>query len=234
MSLSATIVLVHGALTDASVWNGVLDCLAALGQPAVAPAMPLRGLHTDAAYLSSFLKTVTGPTVLVGHSYGGTVISHPQLEHGNVAALVYVAAFAPDAGESTGELNGRWPGSRLGEATTVLREHPDGVDLYLKPEHFVDVYGGDLEPAIAYRMAVAQRPLDTRALGDTFDGAPLWRTIPSWALLATQDNSLPVAAQRAMAERAGSKTVEIAASHATPVANPQAVLEVIQDALRSA
>jgi pimeloyl-ACP methyl ester carboxylesterase len=127
-STDLTIVLVHGALTDGSVWNGVSGKLQAEGFVTVAPAMPLRGLHTDAEYLASFLDTIDGPVLIAGHSYGGSVISHPVIAKNGVKALIFVAAFAPEAGESAGELNGRWPGSKLGEETAVIRPYRGGKD----------------------------------------------------------------------------------------------------------
>jgi pimeloyl-ACP methyl ester carboxylesterase len=231
MAKHPTIVLVHGALTDASVWNGVTRHLQSLGYATIAPAMPLRGLHSDAEYLSAFLKTLDGPVVLAGHSYGGSIISHPLIDHHQVKALVFVAAFAPDAGESTGELNGRFPGSKLGDAAMTLRDYPGGTDLYLHPEHFADVYAADLPASIVALMATAQRPLNVAALGETFDGAPTWRHIPSWTVVATADNSLPAEAQRFMAQRATSTVIEVEASHALPVAKPEAIAKVIAEAM---
>lgn len=227
MTHKPTIVLVHGALTDASVWNGVSATLQADGFSVVAPALPLRGLASDAEHLAAFLRTVDGPLVVAGHSYGGSVISHPAVASEKVKALVFVAAFVPDAGESTGELNGRWPGSRLGEATAVFRACPDGQDLYLRPECFADVYAGDVDARTVGVMAAAQRPLNTAALGESFDGRPTWRSLPSWAVISTNDNSLPAEAQRAMAERANAIVTEVDASHASPVSQAGVVAETI-------
>jgi pimeloyl-ACP methyl ester carboxylesterase len=123
------IVLVHGALTDASVWNAVAARLQSQGFPTIAPALPLRGLGSDAAYLSAFLETIKGPFVLVGHSYGGSIISHPALAKHDLKALVFISAFAPDSGESTADLNGRWPGSKLSQSATIVRPYPGGQDL---------------------------------------------------------------------------------------------------------
>ena len=234
MSAKPTIVLVHGALTDASVWSEVIATLQHDGYTVTAPAIPLRGLESDAAYLAGFLGSLDGPVVLAGHSYAGSVISHPSIATADVTGLVFVSAFAPEAGESTGELNGRWPGSRLGEATTTVRGYPGGEDLYLRREDFADVYAGDLPADTVAMMAATQRPIDPAALGEAFAGAPAWRSIPSWTLVSTDDNSLPVAAQRAMAERAGSRIVEVASSHASPVSQPAVVAQVIRDAARAA
>jgi len=232
MSDQPTVVLVHGAFSDASAWNGVSHRLQNMGYVTLAPAMPLRGLHSDAEYLASFLKTVEGPMVLAGHSYGGSVISHPVLANINISALVFIAAFAPDVGESAGELNGKFPGSKLDEATTIVREYPGGQDLYLRSESFRDVYAADLTASAAALLAASQRPIDVTALGETFDREPIWRLTPSWMVVSTFDDSLPAEAQRFMGKRAGSTIVEIDASHASPISRPEAVATEIHAASR--
>jgi pimeloyl-ACP methyl ester carboxylesterase len=221
-----TVVLVHGALTDASVWAEVIRNLQGKGFAVVAPAMPLRGLASDVAYLESVLSTVSGPVVLVGHSFGGAVISAVRADP-LVRALVYVAAFQPDAGETAGALNDHFPGSKLGPDTTVVRPCPGGNDLYLKAGDFREVYAGDVPEAVAAVMAVTQRPIDPAALSEALPGPAAWRSIPSWALVSTEDNSLPPATLRFMAERAGSTVVEVRSSHAVPVAHPAAVTELV-------
>jgi pimeloyl-ACP methyl ester carboxylesterase len=228
-----TIVLVHGAFTDASVWRGVIDRLRSRGYPVVAPAIPLRGLASDSAYLAAFLKTVAGPIVLVGHSYAGAVISSAARDNTNVRSLVYVAAFQPDAGETAGGLNAKFPGSKLGPATTVALAYPGGNDVYLKPENFREVYAGDVDPRTAEEMAVTERPVEASALGESFQGAAAWHTIPSWAIVADQDQSLPPALERYMAGRAHSKITSVRSSHAVPVSHPGPVTDVIVDAARS-
>jgi pimeloyl-ACP methyl ester carboxylesterase len=211
-----TVVLVHGALTDASVWHGVIGRLQATGLTVLAPAMPLRGLASDAACLRGFLTTVDGPIVVAGHSYAGSVISDPAALTPAVRALAFVAAFQPDRGETTGELNGRFPGGKLGPDTTLLR----GADLYLRAENFADVYANDLDDATVAVLAAAQRPIDPAALDETLSGPPTWRALPSAALISTDDHSLPAEAQRFMAARAGSAAVEVQASHAVPLSRP--------------
>ncbi len=204
MTTEPTLVLVHGALTDASVWHGVIARLQARGYTVLAPSVAMRSLAADVAHLRSVLTTLDGPVVVAGHSYGGSIISDSAALTPDVRALVYVAAFQPDRGEITGELNGRFPGGRLGPETTVIRPYPGGADLYLRPEHFAGVYAADVDPGTAAVMAAAQRPIDPAALGETLTGPAAWRTRPSWALVSTADNSLPAPAQRFMAERAGS------------------------------
>ncbi|MGW8329127.1 alpha/beta fold hydrolase [Streptomyces sp. NPDC055897] len=228
-----TIVLVHGALTDAFVWNGVIRRAQAAGHRVVAPALPLRGLASDAAYLASFLETVPGPVVLVAHSYAGSVISHPAALDPKVRALVFIAAFQPDAGESSAELNEKFPGSKLGPATTTVVARPDGNDMYLEPEAFGEVYAGDVAPDVVAVMAAAQRPIDPAALGETLPAKATWHGVPSWALVSTRDFSLPPELLRFTARRAGSHTVEVESSHAVPVSHPQEVTELILEAVRA-
>lgn len=235
MSESApTVVLVHGALADASVWHRVIACLEGRGFRVLAPALPMRGLDQDAAYLYSVLSECgDGPIVVAAHSWGGSVIAHPAALTSSVRALVFVAAFAPDSGEAAGELNNRFPGSRLGPDTAVVRQRPDGTELFLRPEHFGEVYAADLDPVLVGVMASAQRGIDPDALGQSFTGPPTWRSRPSWALIATADASLPVQTQRFMAHRAGSTISEVNSSHAVPVAHPDKVTEVIVAAARA-
>ncbi len=222
-----TIVLVHGALTDASVWHAVTSELRRDGFTVFCPALPLRGLTSEAEYLASVLESFSGPLALVGHSYGGSVISSPLLSRRNLSALVYVAAFAPEAGESAGELNGRIPGSLLGPDTIDVRPYPGGQDIYLRPDRFREVYAHDLDEEKASTMAAAQRPIDAKALAESFDKAPLWKRIPSWFLVATEDRSLPPDIQRQMAQRAKAEWQEVLASHAVPVSQPLLTAQLI-------
>lgn len=229
----ATIVLVHGALTDASVWHPVIAELRRRGYDVVAPAVPMRSLAADVTYLRSFLNALTGPVVVAGHSYGGSIISDPDALTAAVRGLVFIAAFQQDTGETAGELNYRFPGSMLVPETTVVRPHPGGNDLYLRPERFAEVYAHDVEPTTCAVMAAAQHPIDPAALNETFAGTAAWRTVPSWCLVATSDRSVPTQAQRFMAERAGSDVVEHDSSHAVPVAHPVEVADIIDTAARA-
>ncbi|HEY3683374.1 MAG TPA: alpha/beta hydrolase [Streptosporangiaceae bacterium] len=234
-STAPTIVLVHGALTDASVWNEVTRRLQADGAAVHAPALPMRSLEGDAAYLAGFLGRLPAPVVLAGHSYAGAVISHPAITAtGAVAALVYVAAFQPDTGESAGELNERFPGSLLVPRNLAVVPNPlGGDDLTLAPERFAEVYAADVDPAHAAVMAASQRPVDPAVLGEPLPGEPSWRALPSWALVSTRDRSLPPAVLRFMADRAGSRTAEVASSHAAPVSRPAEVADLIRTAAAS-
>lgn len=235
-SLSApTLVLVHGALTDASVWHPVMRRLQAAGHAVLAPALPLRSLAGDARYLAGILANVPGPVVVAGHSYAGAVISHPDVAAaGNVAGLVYVAAFQPDTGEAAGELNERFPGSLLTPDNLAVSANPlGGDDLTLRPERFAEVYAADLAPEHAAVLAASQRPIDPAALGESFAGEPAWRSIPSWALVSTRDRSLPPAVLRFMAERAGSRVVEVDTAHAAPASRPAEVADLILEAAQA-
>ena len=230
-----SIVLVHGALTDASVWNDVALRLLSDGYEVHAPALPMRRLADDARYLAGVIERVEGPVVLVGHSYAGAVISHPAISAvGNVVALVYVAAFQPDAGETAGGLNEKFPGSLLTPDNLLVTPNPlGGDDLALRPDRFAQVYAADVDPARAAVMAAGQRPVEPAVLGEQLPGRPAWRTIPSWALVSTRDRSLPPEILRYMAERARSMTVEVESSHAAPVARPDAVTDLIRTAARA-
>ena len=233
LGLKPTVVLVHGAFADASGWAGVIDELHHDGYPVLAPANPLRDLDGDSDYLASILATTLGPVVLVGHSYGGAVITNAAAHLPNVRALVYIAAFAPDDGESIFELTGRYPGSRL---LTATRPRPYavpgvgvGVDTYIDTAQFHDVFVGDAPEATAAVMAASQRPLSLAAgLGKT--RAVAWKTIPSWYMVATEDHAIPPDAERFMARRAGSHTVEVTGSHAVMVAHPGPVADLIREA----
>ncbi|WP_406274064.1 alpha/beta hydrolase [Actinacidiphila glaucinigra] len=239
-----TIVLVHGAFADSSSWNGVIPHLREAGYPVIAAANPLRGLAGDAAYVASVVKGVEGPVVLAGHSYGGAVISEAAAGEAKVKALVYVAAFIPDKGESALELSNKYPGSTLGpnldalpfpltdEAASPLTDTGTGTDLYIKTEAFHDQFAADVPHTVTDLMAATQRPIAAAALEEPAT-ADAWRAIPSWSLVATADRNIPPAAQRFMSERAQARTEEIDASHAVSVSRPEAVARLILRAAES-
>ncbi|MET8751049.1 alpha/beta hydrolase [Streptomyces sp. NPDC004667] len=229
-----TIVLVHGAFADASSWSGTIRRLQRAGYPVLAPANPLRGLAADTAYLRSVLAAVEGPVVLVGHSYGGAVISGAALGDIRVKALVYIAAFTPDKGESAAELAAKFPGSTLGD-TVNPRSYPlpgggTGTELVIERAQFHRQFAADVPAADAAVMAATQRPVATAALEEKA-GEAAWKTIPSWALIVTADKNIPPAAERWMARRAGSHITEVDASHAVAVSRPAVVADVILDAV---
>ncbi|RSM68766.1 alpha/beta hydrolase [Actinoplanes sp. ATCC 53533] len=223
-----TIVLVHGAFAESASWKGVIERLQRRGYQVVAPANPLRGLSSDADYLRTVVDSVAGPVVLVGHSYGGAVITNAARGDADVKALVYVAAFAPAAGESALELSGKFPGSTLGGTLAPLALGDGSSDLYIRPDLFRRQFAADVAKDEATLMAVTQRPIRDAALGEV-SGVPAWAGTPSWFLLAGADLNIPVRAQRWMAARAGSRgTVEIAkASHAVGVSHPGPVADLI-------
>ncbi|WEH41990.1 alpha/beta hydrolase [Streptomyces sp. AM 2-1-1] len=232
-----TIVLEHGAFADAASWDGVVSQLQRAGYPVVSAANPLRGPATDAAYLRSVLDHVDGPVVLVGHSYGGTVISQAAAGiEDKVKALVYIAAFLPDTGESSIGLTNKFPGSTLGEAVeSVDYTLPDGgrgADVYIKPELFRDQFAADVPVEKARLMAAGQRPIAAAALEEKSTQAA-WKTIPSWSLVTTEDRNIPVAAQRYMSARAKARTTTIDASHAVSVSHPEAVTRIVEQAART-
>lgn len=210
-SAKPTVVLVHGAWADASGWSGVTESLQAKGYPVVATANPLRSLTGDSAYLAARLKTIKGPIVLVGHSYGGAVITNAATGNPNVKSLVYIAAFAPDRGEATLQLAAKYPGSRLTDDPAApiptaldavpLGGGPTDVDLYVKPDKFGDVFLSDrLDASRANVLAASQRPA-TAVTGAEKSGTPAWKTIPSWYLVATDDRTIGTENLRFMAEQ---------------------------------
>jgi pimeloyl-ACP methyl ester carboxylesterase len=227
------VVLVHGAFTDASSWRYVAARLADDGYSVLAPANPLRGLEEDSAYLSSVLATIEGPIVLVGHSYGGAVITNAANGNPNVKALVFIVAFALDAGESLATINAKFPDSDLGTAL-LERRYPlpdgtSGTDFYIDPAKFRNVFAKDLSSSATATMSLTQRPLSASAF-NAASSAPAWRTISSWYLVATEDRAIDPEAERFMAERAGAHTVEVKASHAVSMSRPNAVARLIRDA----
>ena len=232
-----TVVLVHGGWDNSTGWNAVVDELQRRGYPVIAPANPLRSIASDAAYLSSILDTIEGPIVLVGHSYGGTVITNAAVGHDNVEALVYIAGFAPEEGESQLQLVTMNPGSEIGPPTLITRPYPlpdgsQGVDLYLTHEGIRTAFAADVPGRVADLMYATQRPFSEAAFAEA-SGAPAWKTIPSWYLVATEDRAIPPATQRFMADRAGAHTSEVEASHVAHISQPDETVDVILDAAAS-
>lgn len=233
-----TVVLVHGAWADPSSWNGEVTALERAGYVARATANPLRNLTTDAETVANFLKTISGPIVLVGHSYGGSVITNAAAGDKNVKALVYVDAAAPAAGETTAQLSGS--GSALGAAPDTLYDKvpypgaPAGAtDLYLKENVFTGSFANDLPRSIAIRLWATQSPASTSAFMTPSKYAA-WKTIPSWYVISTGDKIITLASELSMAHRAHSKiTLFHGGSHLTLVSHPDAVTSVITSAICS-
>jgi len=230
-----TIVLVHGAFADSSGWDAVAGRLLDAGHRVLAFSNPLRGPLADGAYLRDFLTTVEGPVVLVGHSYGGAVITNAATSNPNVQALVYVAAYAPAEGESVAAANTLGGGHTEVTDHLVLRPFPGAAegdaDAYIDPAHYHRLFAQDLPRDTTRVMAATQRPGALAALV-TPSGPPAWKTIPSWYLVARQDRIIPPEAERAMAARAGSTMTEINSSHVAMMSHPAAVVRLIQAAAK--
>jgi pimeloyl-ACP methyl ester carboxylesterase len=227
-----TIVLVHGAFADAGSWNGVARALDAKGYPVLSIANPLRGVDSDAQYTASVLHALKGPVVLVGHSYGGMVISKAAEGNPEVKALVFVAALAPEPGETVAGLAGKFPGSTLDTALADPVSLADGgKELYVRQDRFRQQFAADVAPPQAAAMAIAQRPVTVAALNEAATGAA-WKQLPSYFVYGTADRNLPLQALRFMAERAqGKDIVEVkGASHLVMVSHPEAVATLIEEA----
>jgi pimeloyl-ACP methyl ester carboxylesterase len=229
-----TIVLVHGAFAESASWNRVAQRLHAAGHPVVAAANPLRGVAEDAVAISDLIRTIDGPVVLVGHSYGGSVISNVAADAGDIIALVYVGAFAPEAGESCIELSLRFPGSTLGDALAPIPHEDGSADLVIAHDRFHEQFCADLPAAEAGLMAATQRPVAQAALEEQAGPDPLWRRAPTYFVIGTEDRNIPAALQRSLAERANAqRTVEIpGASHAVAVSHPDETADVVLEAAR--
>jgi pimeloyl-ACP methyl ester carboxylesterase len=232
-----TIVLVHGAFADGSSWNRVIERLQHQGYNVIAPPNPLRGLAADSAYLASVVNQLDGPVLLVGHSYAGALITNAATDAAHVVGLVYVAAFAPDTDERLGDVAATSKDSLLGTAQ-VQRTYPTGpggetaLEFLVDPARFREVFAADLPAEQAAVLAATQRPVAAAAFSDV-SGPPAWKTLPSWAVVATADKAAGSDLVRSMAQRAGAEIVEVDASHVVMVSQPQAVTELILKALHA-
>jgi pimeloyl-ACP methyl ester carboxylesterase len=229
-----TVVLVHGAWADSSSWNGVIEQLHRAGYPVVAAANPLAGLDQDSATVASLLRSIKGPIVLVGHSYGGAVITNAAAGNPNVKALVFIAAFAPDQGETIGGLISRpvaHPVAMLPLLSypTVNADGTTDTEFYLDPAQFRDVFAGVVNPTLAADMAVTQRPVASGAIADATHEAA-WHTVPSWYLVAKQDHAIAPDLERFMAQRAHAQTIEVNGSHSVMISHPDTVAHLIENA----
>jgi pimeloyl-ACP methyl ester carboxylesterase len=224
-----TIVLLHGAFEDASSWNQVVKRLQAEGYPVFAPAVPLRGVAADSSAVEGAIDAIVGPKILVAHSYGGLLINELASRTPDVTALVFVAAFIPQAGETAGQLNSQFPGSLIGPDTTHTVSSPDGPELYVNPERFAQLFADGLPAPDSAVSAAAQRPILASAFDEEITStAPA--NIRKYAIVATRDRAIAPEAERFEAQRAQAAITEIDAPHAVPAANPQAVVDVIRRA----
>jgi pimeloyl-ACP methyl ester carboxylesterase len=224
-------VLVHGAFAESSSWDRVVRLLLEDDFPALAVAVPLRGVKSDSAYLASVIDALDGDLVLVGHSYGGALISNAATNNPRVKALVYVGAFAPDEGESAAQLAGRYEGGTLGETLSAFPLADGNTDLYIRQDRYHAQFAADSSAADAAVMAVTQRPIVEAALNEP-SGEPAWKTIPSWFVFGSEDKNIPVGAHRFMAQRAGSRrTVELeGGSHTVVIPEAATVVDLIREA----
>jgi pimeloyl-ACP methyl ester carboxylesterase len=233
-----TVVLVHGAFADASSWNGVIERLQAEGIQVTAPANPLRGIAIDSAYINSLLNQIPGPVIAVGHSYGGAVITNAATNANNVVGLVYVAAFAPDEGERLADIETNSRDSVLLPALDAL-QYPTGegeetaAEFAIDPAKVHDAFAADLPAEQTAVTAATQRPIAELAFSEP-SGEPAWRTLPSWAVVATGDKTVSADVVRSMAERAGATITEVEGSHVIMISKPQVVAEAILTALAAA
>lgn len=226
------IVLVHGAFAESSSWNEVVSELEGRGYEVVSVANPLRGVTSDATYVSSLIKSIPHSVVLVGHSYGGAVITNVAEGNANVRALVYVAGLAPDEGESASDLTARFPGSTLGPTLAPPVVLVDGTqDLYIEKSRFHAQFAADVPLRSAVQMAATQRPIAQSAFSDR-SGPPAWKRLPSWFIYGSKDKNIPPALQQFSAKRAGArKVVEVAgASHVVMISRPHEVATLIEQA----
>jgi pimeloyl-ACP methyl ester carboxylesterase len=232
-----TIVLVHGDWADASSWNSVVKRLQDGGFAVVAPPNLLRGPSVDAGYLADYLKSISGPIVLVAHSYGGVVITNAATGNPNVKALVYIDSFLPDDGEVLGALTATW-GSCVGESALNPVPYDGGVDLYLRWDAsgsyggYTQCFANGVAPKEAAALFAEQRPAAAAEFAEA-SGRPAWKTIPSWSLIGTLDHVIPPAWQEQMSERAGANITKVKAGHLSLITRPADVTKVILSAVNA-
>jgi pimeloyl-ACP methyl ester carboxylesterase len=229
-----TVVIVHGAFADASSWNDVISRLQEQNYDVIAPPNPLRGVREDSAYIASFLQQIDGPVLLVAHSYGGAVASNAAASASNVVGLVYVAALIPQEGERLADVQSK---DSILNALLIERQYPVGPngqtapEFFIDPAHFRSAYAADVDEDRTLLMAIGQRPIAGAAFAEP-SGPVAWKSLPSWAIVATEDVGAGTDIIRSMAKRAEAKITELRGSHAIMISQPQAVTDVILGALK--
>ncbi|MFB2599235.1 alpha/beta fold hydrolase [Herbiconiux sp. P17] len=231
-----TVILVHGAFADSDSWNGVIDPLRADGHRVIAYANPLRGIPTDVAPLNDLIRTVEGAIVLVGHSYGGAVLTAVDPGAGQIVGAVYVAGFALQPGESPATASALAPGSTLADTLVEVPLQTGGVDLYIDQDTYWHQFCADLGEDQARHMAVTQRPVTGAGLNDPLGTDALWQSVPSWFVFGENDRNIPAGAHQLMAARADARrTVQVpGASHVVGISHPDQVVDLVREAAASA
>ncbi|MFM9919592.1 alpha/beta fold hydrolase [Lacisediminihabitans sp. H27-G8] len=231
-----TVILVHGAFADSDSWNGVITPLSDDGHRIIAYANPLRGIVSDAAPLVDLITTLDGPVLLVGHSYGGAVITGVDAGAGDIIGAVYVAGFALQSGESPATASALVPGSTLADTLVEVPLMSGGADLYIDQDKYWQQFCADLPEDQAAMMSVTQRPVTVAALNDPLIGEPIWKSVPSWFVFGEEDRNIPAGAHHAMADRAGARRIVQfpGASHVVGISHPAEVVKIVREAIASA
>ncbi len=231
--MQPTVVLVHGAYADSSSWNDLIGPLLDDGHRVIAWAVPLRGVASDAAALSDLVRSIEGPVLLVGHSYGGALLTNVDAGAGDIVGLVLVAGYALEPGESCADASGLTPGGTLGPTLERVPLADGSVDTYIAQDKYHQQFCADLPAEQARIMAANQRPIAESALGEPSGDKPLWKSVPTWSIWGELDRNIPAGAQQIMADRVGAKrAVEIpGASHVVGMSHPQETLEIVREAV---
>ncbi|MEL4317476.1 alpha/beta hydrolase [Leifsonia sp. YIM 134122] len=228
-----TVILIHGAFADSDSWNGVIEPLRDDGHRVIAYANPLRGIAIDAAPLVDLIRTLDGPILLVGHSYGGAVLTAVDPGAGDIIGAVYVAGFALQPGESPAAASALVPGSTLADTLVEVPLQAGGTDLYIQQDKYWHQFCADLPEDQAATMSVTQRPVTAGGLNDELSGDALWQSVPSYFIFGELDRNIPAGAHQAMADRAGARsTVQIpGASHVVGISHPAEVIDLVREAM---
>ena len=233
--MEPTVILIHGAFAESSSWDGVATALLSRGHTVIAWANPLRGVAADAEQLTALVQSIEGKVLLVGHSYGGAVMTNVAPGAGEVTGLVFVAGFALQPGESAGDASSLVPGGTLGETLRPVPLPGGGNDMYIAQDRYHAQFAADLSAEQAASMAVTQRPITEAALSEPSGSVALWQSVPSWFLFGELDRNIPAGAHQIMAERAQARqTVQIAgASHVVGISHPDEVVAMVAAASAS-